>query len=107
MRQKGALVGDGPNRQVLGSDGNWYSINQTDMGHVTAAVDYWNAAGRYYGPRSPEVRNFMRDPENYWLEPSGINRSNGASMGKPICIQLVKLKEINSSESMTLNRISK
>ena len=82
MRQKGALVGDGPNRQVLGSDGNWYSINQTDMGHVTAAVDYWNAAGRYYGPRSPEVRNFMKDPKNYWLEPSRINRSNGASMGK-------------------------
>jgi hypothetical protein len=52
------------------------------MGHVQAAVDYWNAEGRYYGPRSPEVRAFMNDPDNYWLEPSWINRSKGAQMGR-------------------------
>ncbi|MBI3712339.1 MAG: hypothetical protein HY253_05160 [Burkholderiales bacterium] len=82
MRQNGALIGDGANRQVLGSDGKWYPISQADMGHVTAAVDYWNTTGRFFGPRAPEVRNFMNDPTNYWLEPLHINRSNGASMGK-------------------------
>ncbi|RZU38478.1 HNH/ENDO VII superfamily nuclease [Fluviicoccus keumensis] len=82
MRLEGSLRGDGANRQVLGQDGQWHPINQTDMGHIEAAVDYWNKTGRYYGPRAPEVRSFMNDPKNYVLEPSGINRSNGASMGK-------------------------
>ncbi|HVW50493.1 MAG TPA: GH-E family nuclease [Trinickia sp.] len=82
MRQSGDLVGEGADRMVFGPDGNWYPIGQTDMGHVQAAVDYWNTIGRYYGPRSPEVRAFMNDSSNYWLEPSSINRSNGASMGK-------------------------
>ncbi len=51
------------------------------MGHVRAAVDYWNIEGRFFGPRAPEVRDFMNDPSNYWLELSSINRSDGASMG--------------------------
>lgn len=82
MRREGALTGTGDDRIVLGEDGNWYPINETDMGHVQAAVDYWNAEGRYYGPRSPEVRAFMNDPDNYWLEPSSINRNKGAQMGR-------------------------
>lgn len=82
MRLSGDLVGEGADRMILGSDGNWYPIAQTDMGHVQAAVDFWNNEGRFYGPRSPEVRDFMTDPNNYWLEPSSINRSNGASMGR-------------------------
>lgn len=65
-----------------GGTRQWYPIHKTDMGHINAAVDYWNSTGRYYGPRSPEVRLFMNDPNNYILEPSSINRSNGASMGK-------------------------
>ncbi|GGZ02160.1 PAAR domain-containing protein [Pseudoduganella plicata] len=80
MRREGALTGSGDQRMVLGEDGQWYPIQETDMGHVQAAVDYWNAEGRYYGPRSPEVRQFMNDPDNYWLEPSSINRSKGALM---------------------------
>lgn len=82
MRRAGALVGEGENRMVLGSDGNWHPSANTDMGHIIAAVDQWNTQGRYYGPRAPEVRIFMNDPSNYWLEPSGANRSNGASMKK-------------------------
>lgn len=82
MRKSGALMGNGGDRQVLGPNGSWYPIAQTDMGHVQAAVDFWNTDGRFYGPRSPAVRDFMNDPSNYWLEPSSINRSNGASMGK-------------------------
>jgi hypothetical protein len=82
MRQAGALTGEGANRKVLGPDGGtWHLIDQTDMGHIQAAVHYWNSEGRFYGPRAPEVRSFMNDPINYWLEPSSTNRSNGASMG--------------------------
>lgn len=80
MRREGALTGTGDDRMVLGEDGNWYPIEETDMGHVQAAVDYWNAEGRFYGPRSQQVRDFMNDPDNYWLEPSSINRSKGAQM---------------------------
>ncbi len=82
MRAAGSLIGNGENRVVLGSDGNWYPIAQTDMGHIDAAVDYWNNEGRFFGPRSPNVRSFMNNPDNYMLEPSSINRRNGASMGK-------------------------
>jgi len=81
MREAGALVGEGVDRMVLGSDEKWYPISATDMGHKIAAVEYWNNVGRNFGPRSPEVRAFMNDANNYWLEPSSINRSNGASMG--------------------------
>jgi len=82
MRGEGTLIGDGENRLVFGADENWHPINKTDMGHIDAAVDYWNNEGRFYGPRSPEVRSFMSNPDNYALEPSSINRSNGASMGR-------------------------
>lgn len=81
MRKEGTLKGEGDGREVLGADGKWYPIDQTDMGHKQSAVDYWNTEGRYYGPRSPEVREFMNDPKNYELEPKSINRSNGAKMG--------------------------
>jgi len=80
MRGDGTLTGTGDGRMVLGKDGNWYPIDKTDMGHVQAAVDYWNAEGRFYGPRSPEVRAFMTNPDNYELQPSSINRSEGATM---------------------------
>ncbi|MCG9752728.1 hemagglutinin repeat-containing protein [Vibrio brasiliensis] len=82
MRSDGTLRGEGNEAEVLGSDGNWYSIKDTDMGHIESAVDYWNEKGRYFGPKSKEVREFMKDPENYILEPSKINRCNGAKCGK-------------------------
>ena len=81
MRGEGKLIGEGDERQVFGADEKWHPIDQTDMGHKQSAVDYWNTEGRYYGPRSPEVREFMTRSDNYELEPKSINRSNGAKMG--------------------------
>ena len=64
------------------SDGKWYSISEADMEHVNDAVTYWNETGRFYGPKSPEVRQFMLDPQNYYLEHYHINRSQGASLNQ-------------------------
>lgn len=52
------------------------------MEHIEAAVDYWNNARQYQGARSPEVRLFMNNPNNYVLELTSINRSNGGAMGR-------------------------
>ena len=95
MRENGTLVGNQNNREVMGEDGKWHPITKTDMGHVESAVEYWNRVGRYQGAKSPEVRKFMNDPSNYILEPSSINRSNGASLGKkylPVASEEEKLK---------------
>lgn len=62
----------------------WVDMADTDMGHITDAVDYWNNTGKYFGPKSPEVRDWMLDSSNYQLEyaygPTG-NRSRGARSG--------------------------
>nr|WP_240155440.1 hypothetical protein [Pantoea multigeneris] len=50
------------------------------MAHLTYAVKYWNQKGGYYGPKSREVRAFMRDSKNYELEYYGHNRSQGAML---------------------------
>lgn len=59
---------------------SWHPINTADMGHLTDAVKYWNAIGRFLGPKHPEVRKWMLDPANYKLEPGSINRANGAKL---------------------------
>lgn len=82
MRSEGTLRGSSDSSEVLGSDGKWYSIKDTDMGHKDGAVDYWNREGRYHGAKSKEVRDFMNDPDNYVLEPKNINRCNGAKCGQ-------------------------
>jgi hypothetical protein len=86
IRGTGDLLPGNPNNlEVLGSDGNWYRIDETiDMAHISPndAVRYWNNEGRYYGARSPQVREFMTDPNNYRLEPRGPNRSAGAQIGE-------------------------
>ena len=82
MRLEGTLTGEGTNAMVLGADGKWYPIGETDMGHIQAGVSYWNTEGRYFGPRAPEVRDFMTNPGNYELEYFSFNRSNGAKMGE-------------------------
>ena len=38
--------------------------------------------GYKFGPKSPEARKFMLDPDNYELQPSSFNRSKGARMGE-------------------------
>jgi len=63
-------------------DGKWYPIDQADMSHKVDAVSWWNETGRHHGARSPEVREFMLDWENYYLEHRTYNRSQGAQIGE-------------------------
>jgi hypothetical protein len=51
------------------------------MGHVIDAVTWWNTNGRFTGPQSPEVEDFMTDPINYEIEPAGPNSLRGARLG--------------------------
>ena len=67
-------------KEVLGPDGNWHDIVKTDMGHKDDAVSWWNKEGRKHGAKSKEVRDWMKDADNYELEPSSINRSRGAKL---------------------------
>ena len=60
-------------------DGKWYPLSQADMGHVIDASTWWNSNGRFKGPKSPEVRTFMNDPDNYEFEESGQNQARGSS----------------------------
>jgi hypothetical protein len=64
------------------SDGNWYPLRQADMSHTPDAVRWWNETGRFHGPKSPDVRQWMLDPDNYTLEHYSINRSAGAVVGQ-------------------------
>ncbi|NWB95775.1 hypothetical protein HX882_07745 [Pseudomonas gingeri] len=48
------------------------------MAHAVGAVTWRNNIGRYYGPKAQEVREFMLNPDNYTLQPSSINRAQGA-----------------------------
>lgn len=59
--------------------GNWVNLSDCDASHEPDdAVTYWNKEGYKYGPRSPQVKNFMKNPRNYIFEPSGPNRSRGS-----------------------------
>ena len=58
----------------------WFNMSKADMGHSPIdAVDYWNSTGINYGPKSPEVRNWMLNPNNYELQHFSYNRSMGGS----------------------------
>ncbi len=90
MRSEGQIVGEGPllrgnpnGLKLVGDDGTLINIDsKVDMAHRTDAVTWWNDVGRFFGPKSPEVRQFMLDPDNYALQPSSINRSAGARLGE-------------------------
>jgi 1,4-alpha-glucan branching enzyme len=41
------------------------------MAHKVDAVSWWNSVGRKYGAKSKEVRKFMLNPDNYYLEHYG------------------------------------
>jgi hypothetical protein len=62
------------------SDGSWYPLDEADMSHKLDAVKWWNDTGRQYGAKSPEVRQWMLDPNNYTLDHYSINRSAGAQL---------------------------
>lgn len=51
------------------------------MAHIKDAVVWWNEKGRFYGAKAPEVRAFMLDSNNYYLELYSINRSQDAHLG--------------------------
>jgi len=76
-------VREGPNGMEFKdpNDGKWYSIKEADMAHYPRnAVDYWNNEGIKYGAKSPQVRAWMRDSNNYRLEHYSYNRSAGARL---------------------------
>jgi Domain of unknown function (DUF4157) len=63
--------------------GRWYDVADCDLSHDPIdAVTYWNTIGYQYGPRSPEVRAWMSDINNYIFEPSGPNRARGSRLGE-------------------------
>ena len=81
MREEGRFRGDNETGRFKSStDGQWYSVKDADMAHKTDAVKYWNTEGGYYGPKSKEVRDFMKNPDNYELEYFRYNRSQGAKL---------------------------
>jgi len=65
--------------EVQWQPGKWWPLLDCDMSHDPLdAVDYWNNIGRHTGRKSDDVRIWMRDPNNYILEPSTINRTRGS-----------------------------
>ena len=53
------------------------------MAHKVDAVSWWNSVGRKYGAKSKEVRKFMLNPDNYYLEHYSINRSQRPKLKQP------------------------
>ncbi|MED4355141.1 GH-E family nuclease [Schinkia azotoformans] len=81
MKQDGKIrTVRGGKTEFKASDGKWYNIKEADMAHKTDAVTWWNNTGRYYGAKSKEVREWMLDSKNYYLEHYSINRSQGAKL---------------------------
>lgn len=81
MKQEGKIrTARGGKIEFKASDGKWYNIKEADMAHKTDAVTWWNNTGRYYGAKSKEVREWMLDSKNYYLEHYSINRSQGAKL---------------------------
>ncbi len=81
MRAEGKLTGTPPNELVYHEPTkSWYRVEDCDMGHTRDAVNWWNAEGRFYEPKSQTVRDWMLDSQNYELEPSPINKSRGAQL---------------------------
>ncbi|MFK1432506.1 hypothetical protein ACIU0H_02450 [Pseudomonas aeruginosa] len=68
--------------EFLDSKGVWRDLKEADMSHKTDAVSWWNETGRQYGAKSPEVRKWMLDSDNYYLDHYSINRSAGAKLGE-------------------------
>ncbi len=83
MEQEGKIRKDPFGKtEFQASDGKWYDIKEADMAHKYDAVTWWNETGRYYGAKSPEVRKWMLDPNNYYLDHFSINRSQGAQLNE-------------------------
>lgn len=86
MEEEGKIMRDEITEKVSEfksqKDGKWYKIEQADMAHKEDAVTWWNNNRDKIQARSMEVRDFMKDPNNYYLEFNKYNRSDGAILGK-------------------------
>ena len=84
MKQEGTIIEarDGSLHLVdqSGQDGRVIPLTATDMGHLEDAVSWWNREGHKHGPKADPVRRWMRDPKNYEVQPSDLNRSKGAKL---------------------------
>ena len=80
MSNEGKIQKQNEQIQFLASNDNWYPIKEADMAHKIDAVTWWNETGRKYGAKSKEARQFMLNPDNYYLEHYSINRSQGAKL---------------------------
>lgn len=83
MEKDGKIIRDpvtGEPTHFMDSKGNWRPMADGDMAHNADAVKWWNETGREYGARSPEVRDWMLNSENYTIDYYGYNRSAGASL---------------------------
>jgi hypothetical protein len=82
MLAEGKIRTSNGTTEVLNSAGQWVDIRTTDMSHIKDAVKAWNEGLNETGAKSPEVRTFMKDPNNYELDSSSINRSKGGKLGE-------------------------
>ena len=83
MRAEGKLRGYGDEMEFLSSkDGKWYPFSDADMSHAYDAVTWWTRVGRLYGPLSPQVKAWMKNPNIYYFEHYHHNRSAGASLAR-------------------------
>lgn len=74
--------------EFMASNGKCYPLEYADMLHKVDAVSWWNKEGRKYGVKSEKVREFMLNPDNYYLEYYSINRSEGASLKETYLLPL-------------------
>lgn len=83
MKKEGSIRTneDGITQFKSKQNGEWYPLEDADMSHITDAVTWWNDVGRKYGAKSKEVRDWMLDSSNYYLEHYSFNRSDGAKLG--------------------------
>ncbi|WP_197994463.1 polymorphic toxin-type HINT domain-containing protein [Gimesia maris] len=83
MRADGRVMDTPAGTFVRDGDGTFYPLAEMDMGHnPTDAVRFWNTTGIQHCPKSPAVRQWMLDPNNYELQHFSRNRSLGAQLGE-------------------------
>jgi len=69
-------------KEFQAPNGQWHDLSVADMAHKEDVVRWWNRKGKYYGEKAPEVRRWMENPDNYYLEHLSKNRSDGAKLGQ-------------------------
>ncbi|MEK5029635.1 GH-E family nuclease [Paenibacillus sp. FSL M7-1046] len=55
-------------------------LDQAAMAHLTDVVSWWSNTVRYYGAKSPEVREWMLNSDNYVIDHYSLNRSADAKL---------------------------